>query len=124
MKDDVIAMEAPQPPVPDMEKMESRLRQSGAQVDNAPLRNAENGKLLGRRYTFTADFLGSVRVTPQHDSGSLHFQLQNLDGFESLSLDFPAIEIGSARMDELARWLAGQPHGFLKDARNLRRVEA
>jgi hypothetical protein len=110
--------------LPDMEKLESRLRQSGAQVDNEALRNAENGKLLGRRYTFTADFVGSVRVTPQHDSGSLHFQLQNLDGFESLSLDLSAIEIGSARLDELARWLAGQPHGFLKDARNLRRVES
>ena len=110
--------------LPDMEKLESRLRQGGAQVDNEALRNPDNGKLLARRYTFVADFFGSVRVTPQHDTGRMHFQLQNLDGFESLTVEFPAIEIGSMRLDELARWLAGQPHGFLKDGQNLRRVEA
>jgi len=54
----------------------------------------------------------------------MHFQLQNLDGFESISLEFSSIEIGSARLDELARWIAGHPHSFLKDAQNLRRVEA
>jgi len=110
--------------LPDMEKLESKLRQSGAQVDNEAIRNPDNGKLLGRRYTLVADFFGSVRVTPQHDAGRMHFQLQNLDGFESISMELPAIEIGSARLDELARWIAGHPHGFLKDAQNLRRTEA
>jgi len=110
--------------LPDMEKLESRLRQSGAEVDNEALRNPDNGKLLARRYSFVADFFGSVRMLPQHDEGRIHFRLQNLDGFESMSVDFPAIEIGSARLDELARWLVGQPHGFLKDGQNLRRVEA
>jgi hypothetical protein len=110
--------------LPDIEKLESRLRQSGAQVDNEAVRNPDNGKLQGRRYTFVADFVGSVRITPQHDAGRMHFQLQNLDGFESISLEFASIEIGSARLDELARWIAGHPHSFLKDAQNLRRVEA
>jgi hypothetical protein len=110
--------------LPDIDKLESKLRQSGAQVDNEAVRNADNGKLQGRRYTLVADFVGSVRVTPQHDSGRVHFQLQNLDGFESISMELPAIEIGSARLDELARWVAGHPHSFLKDAENLRRTEA
>ena len=110
--------------LPDMEKLESKLRQSGAQVDNDALRNPDNGKLIGRRYTFAADFFASVRVTPQHDVGRVHFQLQNLDGFEAISMELPSIEIGSARLDDLARWIAGHPHGFLKDAQNLRRTEA
>jgi hypothetical protein len=110
--------------LPDIEKLESRLRQSGAQVDNEPLRNPDNGRLLGRRYTFVADFVGSVRVTPHHESARVHFQLQNLDGFETVTVDFPAIEIGSARLDELARWLVGQPHAFLKDGQNVRRMQA
>jgi hypothetical protein len=110
--------------LPDMEKLESRLRQSGAQVDNEALRNPDNGKLLGRRYRFTADFVGSVRLTPQHDSARLHVLLHNLDGFESVSFELPAVEIGSARLDELARWLAGHPHRFLDEAENLRRIEA
>jgi hypothetical protein len=110
--------------LPDIERLESRLRQSGAKVDQESVRNAENGKLQGMRYTFAADFVGSVRVTPNHDAGRLHFQLQNLDGFEAVSVEFAAFDVGSARLDELARWLAGQPHAFLKDGQNLRRTEA
>ncbi|HEY0856122.1 MAG TPA: hypothetical protein VGE16_03650 [Albitalea sp.] len=110
--------------LPDMDKLESRLRQSGALVDNEAVRNPDNGKLLARRYSFVADFVGSVRITPQHDSARLHFMLHNLDGFESLSFELPAIEVGSARLDELARWLAGHPHRFLQGAENLRRIEA
>ena len=110
--------------VTDIEKLEPKLRQSGAQVDAEAVRDPDNGKLLGMRYSFAADFRGSVRVTPSHDTGWLHFQLHNLDGFESISVDFAALEVGSVRLDELARWLVGQPHGFLKDGVNLKRVEA
>jgi len=110
--------------LPDMEKLESRLRQSGAQVDSEAVRDADSGRAQGRRYTFVGDFVGSVRLTPHHEAGRVQFQLQNLDSFETVTVEFPAIEIGSGRMDELARWLAGQPHSFLKDGQNLRRVEA
>lgn len=110
--------------LPDIEKLERKLHQSGATFENEAVRDEASGKLQGRRYTFIADFVGSVRVTPRHDEGVIHFQLQNLDGFESISLELPAIEVGSSRLDELARWIAGHPHGFLKDARNLRRTEA
>ena len=75
-------------------------------------------------YAFTADFHASVRILPDHDRGVLQFQLMNLDGFENLSVEFSAIEVGSARLDELARWLVGEPHEFLKDGQQLRRVEA
>lgn len=110
--------------ITDIEKLESRLRQSGATVENEAVRDPDNGKLKGRRYTFVADFFGSVRVTPHHDSGRLHFQLQNLDGFETVVVDFPATDVGSGRLDELARWIAGHPHQFLKEGQNLRRTEA
>ena len=110
--------------ITDIEKLESRLRQSGAAVENEAVRDQDNGKLKGRRYTFVADFFASVRVTPQHDTARLQFQLQNLDGLETIGVEFPATEVGSARLDELARWIAGHPHQFLKDGQNVRRVEA
>ena len=110
--------------LPDIEKIESRLRQSAATVDREPVHNPDNGKLQEVRYAFTADFHASVRINPDHDRGVLQFQLMNLDGFENLSVEFSAIEVGSARLDELARWLVGEPHEFLKDGQQLRRVEA
>ncbi len=110
--------------LPDIQKIEPRLRQSGATVDAEAVRDPANGRLQGMRYSFVADFFGHVRVTPLHDSARLQFQLVNLDGFETLALELPAIEVGSKRLDELARWLAGHPHGFLNDALALRRTEA
>ncbi|HEV7914054.1 MAG TPA: hypothetical protein VGP22_09820 [Albitalea sp.] len=110
--------------VPEIERLEPRLRQSGAQVDSETVRDPDSGRLRAMRYSFSADFVGSVRITPDHDNASLHFQLHNLDGFESVSVDFPAIEVGSARLDDLARWLVGQPHHFLDGGAQLRRVEA
>lgn len=110
--------------LPDIEKLESRLRQSGARFDAEPVRNPENNKLIEMRYTVPVDFNLAVRATPDHDTGWLRFQLGNLDGFETVHVDFPAIEVGSARLDELARWLVGEPHKFLAGGHNLRRIEA
>jgi hypothetical protein len=110
--------------LPDIQKIEPRLRQSGAQVDTETLRHPDNGRLQGMRYSFSADFVGNVRITPQHDTAQLQFQLNNLDGFESVSFELAAIEVGSKRLDELARWLTGHPHAFLKDTLSLRRTEA
>ena len=38
-------------------------------------------------------------------------------------MQFPAFEVGSQRLDELARWIVGEPNGFLRDGQQLRRVE-
>ena len=53
----------------------------------------------------------SVRVLPDHDSARITFHIANLDGFETVSVVFPAFEVGTARLDELARWINGEPHG-------------
>ncbi len=110
--------------IADIEKLDARLRQSAAKVDREEVRNPDNGKLQQVRYAFVADFHAFVRLTPDHDRGVVQFQMVNLDGFESMTVEFPAIEITTARLDELARWLVGEPHQFLNGGQNLRRVEA
>ena len=109
--------------IAEIQSLESRLRQSGADVHHETVRHPDSGKLIEMRYTVAADFRGSVRITPRHETGRLQFLLQNLDGFETLSFELPAEALDPARLDELARWLVGQPHGFLQGAQQLRRVE-
>lgn len=110
--------------LPEIEKLESRLRQGSVRFDAEAVRNPDNNKLVEMRYAFPVDFTLAVRATPDHDAGWIRFQLVNLDGFETVTVDFPAIEVGSARLDELARWLVGERHRFLDGGQNLRRVEA
>ncbi len=108
----------------DIELLESRLRRSGAPMRNEAVKNPETGKLMEMRYEIICDFNASVHITPDHDTGRLRFELINLDGFETVNLELPAFEVGNARLDELARWLLGEPNTFLKDGLNVRRVEA
>lgn len=108
----------------DIEKLESRLRQSGATVDTEAVRNHANGKLLEMRYQLIGDLVLSVRLTPDHDRGRIGFRMVNFDALETMTLELPATEVGAARLDELARWLLGEPHRFLDGALELRRIEA
>ena len=39
-----------------------------------------------------------------------------------MSVVFPAFEVGTSRLDELARWINGEPHTFLRDGQHVRRV--
>ncbi len=107
----------------DIEKLEPRLRQSGAKVDVEAQRDPDSGKLLNMRYRFFALFLASVHLLPRHDEGLITFKLMNLEDFDTVWATLPAYEVNAARLDELARWIVGQPHRFLDGAVHIRRVE-
>ena len=109
---------------PEIEKLESRLRQCGTNYESEVIRDQENGRFVEKRFQFVADFVSSVRLLPDHDAARIDFQIINLDGFETVTVSFPAFEVGSARLDDLARWIVGEPNSFLKDGHELRRVEA
>lgn len=110
--------------LPDIQQIDARLRQGAAPVHAQAVRNPDNNKLQEMRYELLVDFAVAVHVTPEHDQGRIHFKVMNFDGFETVMLELPAIEVGSARLDELAKWLLGEPHQFFAGAQNLRRVEA
>lgn len=110
--------------VPDTQSLESRLRRGGVKFQAHEVRHPESAKLQEIRYEFVADFNASVLITPDHDAARLHFELVNLDGFETVTVDFPAFDVGATRLDDLAHWVLGEPNQFLKGGQNIRRVEA
>ncbi len=108
---------------PAIDKLEAKLRQCGAPFESEIVRNPDTGRFEEKRFQLTANFHGKVRVVPDHDTAWLHFQIVNIQGFETVTVAFPAFEVGSARLDDLARWLVGEPHRFLEGGQNLRIVE-
>lgn len=109
---------------PEIERLEARLRQAGITPDTNWVRHPDSGRLEEVRFAFTADVSLMVRLLPDHDQGTLRFQISNFDGLETVNADFPAHLVGSELLDQLARWVIGEPNDFLKTAQNLRRVEA
>ena len=108
---------------PEIDKLEARLTQCGAPYTSEILTDPTNGRFLEKRFDIKVEFRGAVRLIPDHDTAWIQFQIVNLEGFETVSVQFPAFEVGSQRLDELARWIVGEPNGFLKGGQNLRRVE-
>lgn len=109
---------------PEIERLEARLRQAGISPDTQWVRHPESGRLEEVRFSFTADLTLMVRVLPNHDEGSVRFQIANFDSLETVTADFPAHLVGSELLDQLARWAVGQPNQFLQQAQGVRRIEA
>ena len=105
----------------DIERLEARLAAGGVECVPDPVRNGDTGKLVEVRYQFTCDFRGSVRVVPDHERGLLQFTVIGCDPFETVVASFPALEVSTARLDELGRWIVGERNGFLNGATGLRR---
>lgn len=109
---------------PEIERLESRLRQGGIAADTKWVRNEANGRLEEVIFNFKADLTFMARVLPDHDQGTVRFQLSNFDGLETVTAEFPARDVGSDLLDQLARWMVGQPNEFLRRASQVKRVEA
>ncbi|NKI93286.1 hypothetical protein [Rhizobacter sp. SG703] len=109
---------------PEIERLESRLRQAGIAAETEWIRHPDNGRLEQVRFSFIADVVLTLRLLPDHDEGKLAFQLMNLDGLETVTATFAAFQVTSALLDQLARGIVGEPNDFLKLAESVRRVEA
>ena len=108
----------------EMEGLERRLEQAAILYEREPIRHADNGRLIEVRYAYDADVQVALRVTCEHDRGTLHFSLRNFDGLETVECELPAHLVNQSRLDELARWWVGEPNRFLDGAIGVRRVEA
>jgi hypothetical protein len=108
---------------PEIDKLEARLTQCAAPYTTEVAVDPNNGRFLEKRFDIKVEFRGVVRLIPDHDTAWIQFQIVNLEGFETVTVHFPAFEVGSQRLDELARWIVGEPNKFLDGGQNLRRVE-
>ena len=104
----------------DIERLDARLAQAGVVVAGDAQRDPETGRFCEMRYDFEADVRVGVRLLPEPEQGRLQFDCSNLEGLASMSLEFAAIDVDVALLDELARWWLGRPNGFLAAGRVVR----
>jgi hypothetical protein len=100
--------------LPDMEKLDARLTQAGIRCQPESIRHPDTGKLQEVRYEFPADITAGVRLSPNHDDATVQFQINNLEGLVRWTVQFEARQVNTALLDELSKWLVGQPNDFVK----------
>jgi hypothetical protein len=107
----------------DIDRMRAALMQAGIQPSEAPVRNAASGRLQGTAFAFKPAIAASVRVTPLPDVGKVRLSFINIDQLERVDGEYPAAGLRARLLDEIGRWIVGQPHRVLEYAGNIKRFQ-
>jgi hypothetical protein len=107
----------------DIDRLRAALTQAGIQASEAPMRNQASGRLQGTAFQFKPVVAASVRVTPLPDSGKVRLTFINVDQLERVDGEYPAAGLRARLLDEIGRWIIGQPHRVLEYAGNIKRFQ-
>ena len=105
------------------DRVRASLRQAGIQYHESSLRD-EAGRSSATDFEFTADVTASIRLVPLAESGRVRAVFSNIDQLERVEADFPAAAMRPRRLDEIARWIVGQPNRVLEYAGGVKRFQA
>lgn len=98
--------------LPDLQRLEARMAAGWVQHERHEVRHPEKNTLQLVRLEYTTHSRGNIRVTPDHENALLTFRLANLIGFGLTSTSWPAAQVQSSVLDELAKMVCGQPSRF------------
>lgn len=97
---------------PDLERIEARLSAGGVKHERVHVRHPEKNTLKEIRFDYVTEARGGITIKPDHESVKLGFRLGCLTSFRIVNVEFPADQIQSLLLDELAKVLIGQPSTF------------
>lgn len=98
---------------PDLQRIETRLSAGAVKHERIEVRHPEKNTLQAIRFNYGTEARGGITVTAQHDEAKLAFRLMSLQSFEVVNTSYPAAQIQSAVLDELAKLVVGQASRFV-----------
>jgi hypothetical protein len=107
----------------DVERMRATLIQAGIQAHETSVRDPSSGRVLATAFEFQCTVAASVRVTPLPDSGKVRLTFTNIDQLERVEAEYPAAGLRQRLLDEIGRWIVGQPQRVLQYAAGLKRYQ-
>ncbi|MES2945843.1 MAG: hypothetical protein V4772_23495 [Pseudomonadota bacterium] len=97
---------------PDLKRIESRLSAGNVRHERIEVRHPEKNSLLALRFDYMTEARGSVKVTADHENAKLVFRVAGASGFEVLDSSWPAAQVQTSMLDELAKLIVAQPSTF------------
>jgi hypothetical protein len=98
---------------PMLEKIEAALALSTLKHERVNVRHPEKNTLQAIRFDYVTETRGSLTITANHEEATLLFRVNNAQGFTVTSTVYPAKEIQTPLLDQLAKLIVGQPSSFL-----------
>lgn len=98
---------------PDLQRIETRLSAGAVKHERIEVRHPQKNTLQAIRFDYGTEARGGVTITAHHDEAKLVFRLMSLQSFEVVNTSYPAAQIQSAVLDELAKLLVGQASRFV-----------
>ncbi|AMO23783.1 hypothetical protein GCM10027034_35940 [Ramlibacter solisilvae] len=98
---------------PDLQRVESRLAMGPVKHERKDLRHPEKNTLLAYQFDYITETRGSIMIAPDHDKALIAFRLMNATGFDIINVSWPAAQIKSELLDELAKLIVSQPQRFV-----------
>ena len=97
---------------PDLERIEKRVSAGSVQHERVNVRHPQKGTLQAIQFNYVTEAKGGVTITADHLQAKLHFRLANANGFSIDNTSYPASQIQSGLLDELAKLIVGQANRF------------
>jgi hypothetical protein len=107
----------------DIERLRAGLRQAGITAHEVGVRNPTTGRMQATAFEFQPDVTASVRVLPLPESGRVRLVFTNVDQLERVEAEFPAVGLRTKLLDEIGRWIVGQPQRVLEYASEVKRFQ-
>ena len=97
---------------PDLQRIEKRLAEGSVRHERIEQRHPEKNTLLAVKFDYITESRGSVKITADHDNAKLVFRVSNASGFDILNTSWPASQVQTDTLDELAKMIVAQPSRF------------
>ncbi len=97
---------------PDLQRIERRLAEGNVKQERIEVRHPEKNSLLAVKFDYITASRGSVKVTSDHENAKLVFRVVNANGFDVLHTTWPAAQVQTDMLDELAKMIVAQPSRF------------
>lgn len=106
-----------------VERVRAALAQAGISAHEAPVVNRDTGRPQATEFEFRPVVSASVRVLPLVDVGKVRLVFTNIDQLERVECEYPAAGLRQRLLDEIGRWVVGQPNQVMEYAANVRRFQ-
>jgi hypothetical protein len=107
----------------DVERLRTNLRQAGIAAHESSVLNPSTGRARATAFEFVPEVSASVRVAPLPESGRVRLTFTNVDQIERVEAEYPAVGLRAKLLDDIGRWIVGQPHRVLEYASDVKRYQ-